>query len=60
MGIAYSLPTALIAPVLVLTLLGAWLDSRTGADSLWTLSGAVIGFVAGLINMLRLADRLNR
>jgi hypothetical protein len=59
-GLAYTIPTALIAPVLVLTLLGAWLDGRGGGlSSAYTIAGAVIGIVVGMLNMLRLAARLN-
>ncbi len=59
-GLAYTIPTALIAPVVVLTLLGAWLDQRMGsASSGYTIGGAVIGLVVGTMNMLRLAARLD-
>ena len=59
-GLAYTLPTALITPVLVLTFIGAWLDQRTGnASSGFTIGGAVLGLVVGTINMLRIAARLD-
>lgn len=59
-GLAYTIPTALIAPVVVLTLLGAWLDQRMGdASSGYTIGGAVLGLVVGTVNMLRLAARLD-
>lgn len=61
MGLAYSLPAALIAPVLVLTLLGAWLDSKfPNANSGFTLTGALLGLIVGVRNMIRLASRLGR
>lgn len=59
-GLAYTIPTALIAPVVVLTLLGAWIDGRVGhASSGFTIGGAVIGLIVGLMNMLRMAAKLN-
>lgn len=60
MGLAYTIPAALVAPILVLTLLGAWLDSQLHRSPLFTLGGAILGFVTGMINMIRLANRLNR
>lgn len=61
MGLAYSLPAALIAPVLVLTLVGAWLDSKyPSAKSAFTLLGALLGLIVGVRNMIRLASRLGR
>jgi hypothetical protein len=59
-GLAYSIPSALAAPVIVLTLGGAWLDGRFHWGGVATLSGAILGFAAGLLNAIRLANRLNR
>jgi len=61
MGLAYSLPVALIAPVLVLTLLGAWLDSKLRSTGSWfTLAGAALGLIVGVRNMIGIASRLGR
>ncbi len=61
MGLAYTLPTALIAPVIVLTCLGAWIDGRSGSTSSpFTIGGAVLGTIAGMVNMLRMAARLGK
>jgi F0F1-type ATP synthase assembly protein I len=59
-GLAWTIPSALIAPIVVLTLLGSWLDGRFGTGSAWTAGGAILGTISGFINMIRLADRLNR
>ncbi len=59
MGIAYTIPAALIAPIVVLTLGGWWLDERFHRSPTFTLAGALLGMVSGLINMLRIANRLN-
>jgi hypothetical protein len=60
-GLAYTIPVALIAPVVVLTWIGAWLDGRLGgASSGWTLGGAIVGIVVGMLNMARLAARLSK
>ncbi len=61
MGVAYSLPIALITPVLVLTLIGAWLDSRLGGQAYgFTLGGAILGLIVGVRNMLGMASRLGK
>jgi len=59
-GLAYTIPVALIAPVVVLTLVGWWLDGQFQMSPLFTLGGALLGFASGLINMIRIANRLNR
>jgi F0F1-type ATP synthase assembly protein I len=59
-GLAYTIPAALVAPILVLTLGGAWLDERLHRSPAFTLAGAVLGFVVGMINMVRIAGKLNR
>ncbi|MGC8666619.1 MAG: AtpZ/AtpI family protein [Chthonomonadales bacterium] len=60
MGIAYTIPIALVAPIVLLTLLGAWLDGRLRHSPAFTLGGALVGIVVGLLNMIRLVARLNR
>ena len=59
MGVAYLIPTALIAPILILTIIGAWMD-RTYKASYFTLAGAVLGIVVGFINMIRFMAKLNK
>jgi hypothetical protein len=60
MGLAYMLPIALAAPVIVLTLAGYWLDGHFHTPSYFTMGGALLGFISGLVNMLRIASKLNR
>jgi F0F1-type ATP synthase assembly protein I len=59
MGIAYTLPVALITPIILLTAAGWWLDQRFHRSPLFTMGGALLGIVTGFINMIRLANRLN-
>ncbi len=59
-GLAYIIPTALIAPIVVLTLGGALLDDKLHSAPNATLIGAVLGSVAGFVNMIRIANRLNK
>lgn len=59
MGLAYVVPAALAAPVIVLTVLGAWGDARLHWGWL-TPAGAVLGFVCGLVNMVRITTRLGK
>lgn len=60
MGIAYYLPATLIAPIVVLTVLGWFLDDHFHKSPDFTLAGALLGTVVGFINMFRLASRLNK
>jgi len=59
-GLAYSLPTALAAPVIILVVAGYKLDEWLHSSPWFTLSGALIGSAVGLTNMVRIANRLNR
>lgn len=59
MGIAYTIPMALLAPIVVLLVGGWWLDQRFHKSPVFTLAGALVGTVVGFINMFRLASRLN-
>ena len=59
MGIAYMIPMSLVAPIVALTLIGAWVD-RVFKASYGTLGGALLGIVVGFINMFRLVGKLNR
>jgi len=60
MGIAYMIPVLLITPIVVLTLLGAWLDSRYHTSPNFTLGGALLGIISGFVNMIRTANKLNK
>ena len=59
MGIAYTLPVALITPIILLTAAGWWLDQRFGRKSAFTLGGAVLGIIVGFVNMIRMANKLS-
>jgi F0F1-type ATP synthase assembly protein I len=58
MGIAYTVPTALLAPIVALTWLGVWLDGRFGWTPAASIGGLILGIVCGTINMVRLFRRL--
>ena len=60
MGLAYVLPTALVTPILLLTLGGWWLDNRFHKSPWFTLGGALLGTVSGFINMIRIVGKMNR
>jgi len=59
MGLAYVLPSALAAPVVVLTGFGYWCDGRFQKSPWFTLTGALLGMVSGFINMMRIANKLD-
>jgi hypothetical protein len=58
-GLAYTIPTALIAPIVLLTLIGWWLDGHFNKSPDFTLGGALLGVVVGFLNMFRLVNKLN-
>ncbi len=58
MGVAYTIPTALIAPIVGLTVLGVWLDGRFHWAPIASIVGMLLGLVCGTINMVRLFKRL--
>jgi F0F1-type ATP synthase assembly protein I len=60
MGLAYIIPTALIAPIVLLTLAGWWLDDHFHKSPYFTLGGALLGTVSGFINMIRIAGKMDR
>ena len=60
MGIAYTIPIALVTPIIFLTLIGAWLDARYHRSPLCTVGGALVGTIVGFMNMIRMLGKLNR
>ena len=52
-----GLGVELIGAVVILTLLGRWIDRRFQTDPWFTLAGALIGIVGGLYNLIKLALR---
>ena len=59
MGIAYTIPVTLVTPIVLLTLIGWWLDERFHKSPIFVLCGALLGTLVGFINMIRLVNRLN-
>src|SRR6185369_16433137 len=59
MGIAYTIPVTLVTPIVLLTLVGWWLDERFHRSPIFVLCGALLGTLVGFINMIRLVNRLN-
>ena len=60
MGLAYVLPTALIAPIVIITLAGWWLDDHFHKSPWFTLGGALLGTVSGFVNMIRIAGKMDQ
>src|SRR2546423_10051807 len=59
MGIAYTIPMALVVPIIGLTLAGWWLDGRFHKSPMFTLGGAVVGTIVVFMNLFRMAAKLN-
>lgn len=61
MGVAYMVPASLVVPIVLFTLLGNWMDGKMATrEPVWTLGGALLGSVVGIINMVRAARSLGR
>lgn len=58
MGVAYTIPIALVTPIVLLVVLGSWLDSRLRSGSTCTVIGAVVGVIVGFINMIEMVNKL--
>ncbi|MCS7301087.1 MAG: AtpZ/AtpI family protein [Fimbriimonadales bacterium] len=59
-GVAFSVGFALAGPVILGALLGYWLDGRLGTSPTWTMILTLLGIVAGLVQLIRIASKLNR
>jgi F0F1-type ATP synthase assembly protein I len=60
MGVAYNIPASLIAPIIVLSVGGIWLDKRFGGGSIFTAIGLILGVIVGFMNMIRMVQRLDK
>lgn len=60
MSLAFSIGFALAGPIIVGALVGYWLDSRFGTNPTWTIVLVLLGTVAGLVQLIRIANRLTR
>ena len=60
MGVAYNIPASLIAPIIVLSVGGIWLDKRFGGGSVFTAVGFILGVIVGFMNMIRMVQRLEK
>lgn len=59
-GIAMSVSTSLVVPIVAGALGGAWLDNRFGTTPIFALILLLLGVVIGFAQMFRLLNRLNR
>lgn len=59
-SLAFSVGFALAGPVIVGALIGYWLDNRLGTGSVWTLVLTLVGVVAGMVQLVRIANKLNQ
>jgi len=59
-SLAFSVGFSLAGPIILGALVGYWLDGRFGTGSLWTLILTMLGMVAGLVQLIRIANKLNQ
>lgn len=61
MGLAYMVPASLMVPIVLLTVLGSWLDGQLASrEQVWTIGGALLGTVIGFVHMVRTVRSLGR
>ncbi len=59
-SLAFSIGFALAGPIIVGALVGYWLDARFSTSPTWTVILVLLGTVAGLVQLIRIASRLSR
>ncbi len=59
-SLAFSIGFSLAGPVILGALLGYWLDGRFGTSPTWTMILTLLGMVAGLVQMIRVVNKLNQ
>ncbi|MCS6923596.1 MAG: AtpZ/AtpI family protein [Fimbriimonadales bacterium] len=59
-SLAFSIGFALAGPVILGALVGYWLDARLGTSPTWTMILTLLGMVAGLVQLIRIANKLNQ
>lgn len=60
LGLVLSMGVTFTAAVVIGVLLGLWLDARLGTKPLFTLILAGLGFVAGVVELLRALKALDK
>ena len=61
LAVAATAASSFIAPIIVLGAGGWWLDQRFhGSNGLFAFAGTVLGFIAGIVSLLRVIKQLNR
>ncbi|MFN7017765.1 MAG: AtpZ/AtpI family protein [Fimbriimonadales bacterium] len=58
-SLAFSIGFSLAGPVILGALVGYWLDGRFGTSPTWAMVLTLLGMVAGLIQMIRVVNKLN-
>ncbi|MCS7208692.1 MAG: AtpZ/AtpI family protein, partial [Fimbriimonadales bacterium] len=59
-SLAFSVGFALAAPIILGALVGYWLDGQFGTAPTWTMILTLLGMAAGLMQLIRIANKLNR
>ncbi len=59
-SLAFSIGFALAGPIILGALVGYWLDARLGTSPNWTMVLILVGIIAGFIQLIRIANRLNQ
>lgn len=58
-ALASQAATSFIAPIMVLGVGGAWLDTKFHTGGIVTVVGFILGFVVGVVGLLRIVNRMN-
>lgn len=60
LAIAATAASTFVAPILVLSVGGWWLDQRLHTSGICAFIGAIVGFIAGIVSLLRVIQQLNQ
>lgn len=59
MAIASTAASAFVSPIIILSVAGWWLDQKMKTGPWLAFSGVVLGFVVGVVQLLRITNKLN-
>ena len=58
-ALAMQSASSFIAPIIVLGVGGGWLDTKVHSGGIATVIGFILGFVVGVVSLLRIVNRMN-
>ncbi len=59
MAIASTAASSFVSPIIILSVVGWWLDQKLKTGPWMAFGGVVLGFVVGVMQLLRITSKLN-